>query len=430
MSSKHSGLVDHSTISISTLADRLPAGAGLIITSGDGVSERPSGVPITAGAATWDILDPAMEDPQLLSGYGDDRYDVLYAEDVLQTLPRLSVALANWTRVVRPGGAMVLTVPQGCDGKAASWRFTMQDPAVADGSVNLLELLRVICHLAEVEYVALMPGTPDSRAASANGSDPERMPKDAPEGFHRRIEVLLRKRPHPLTPVQSNDAPEIQMLVKLTEAAIAARAQWQTMEEFEAILASGVRDATVVDLSRLYLLYQWLLTTLRLPGDCIEIGSFRGGTAKLISETLLRRQAGGELHLFDTFAGMPDRLSLDEAGLKGCFADTSVAEVRRLLANNPHVHLHPGIFPDTIPPGLHDHCFRFAHIDVDIESSVHDCLAFVYPRLLPGGVMVIDDYGHAECPGATRAAERFFADRPETIVQMPLVSSAVVIKSA
>ena len=420
--SKHRGILDQLTNSTATPAGGPLAGKGLVIASGRGAPDRPSGVPVSATAVTWDAVDPASDDPQLLSGQGDDRYDVLYAEDVLQTLPRLSVALANWVRVVRPGGAIILTVPQGHGGEAATWRFTMQDPAVADGSVNLLELLRVICHLVEVEYVALAPRASDALAVTENGSAPEQVPG--------RIEVLLRKRLQPLTPVQSNGTPEIQMLVKLTESAIAARSQWQTMEEFESILASGVRDATVVDLSRLYLLYQWLLATLRLPGDCIEIGSFRGGTAKLISETLLRRHADGELHLFDTFAGMPDRLSLDEAGLKGCFADTSVAAVRGLLANNPQVHIHAGIFPETIPTDLHDHCFRFAHIDVDIESSVHDCLAFIYPRLLPGGVIVIDDYGHAECPGATRAVERFFADRPETIVQMPLVSSAVVIKSA
>jgi hypothetical protein len=45
----------------------------------------------------------------------------------------------------------------------------------------------------------------------------------------------------------------------------------------------------------------------------------------------------------------------------------------------------------------------------------------------PEGVIIIDDYGHAECPGATRAAEEFFAGKPQQIIQMPLVSSAVVL---
>lgn len=386
------------------LPGRLPAGKGLIIGSG----------PIAGSiGADCDTADPAREDPQFLSARDDESYDFLYAGDVLQTLSRPSVALANWLRVVRPGGVVALTVPRGGErspgtagsngsGTGAAWRFAMQEPATEVGGANLLELLQVVCHLAEIDYVA----------GVASG----------------QMEALLRKRPKPLTPVQSNTTPEIQTLTKLTESAIAARAQWRPMDEFEAILASGVREATVVDLSRLYLLYQWLLMTLRLPGDCIEVGSFRGGTAKLISETLLRRNASGELHLFDTFAGMPEQLSFDEAGLKGCFADTSVEAVRRLLANNPRVHLHAGIFPETIPPELRSHRFRFAHIDVDIERSVRDCLDFVYPRLLPGGVIVIDDYGHAECPGATRAVEAFFEGKPETVVQMPLVSSAVVVR--
>jgi len=369
----------------------------------------------------FDRVDVDGDDPQVLPGLADDTYDVLCVEQVLHRLSRLSVALTNWVRVVRPGGLLTLTVPEGApsNGQAAApWRFTVQDPAPGDGGVNLFELLQVICHLVEVERVAVHRAEPRmARADDASGAEPG------------TIEVVLRKRVRPLTPVQSNNSTEVQMLTRMTRSAIRARSHARPMGEFESILDSGVLDATVVDPSRLYLLYQWLLATLRLHGDCIEVGCFRGGTAKLISETLLRRGVAADLHLFDTFAGMPERLSADEAGLKGCFADTSVDLVRRLLANNPRAHLHAGIFPDSVPLQLREGRFRFAHIDVDIEESVRDCLAYVYPRLAAGGIIVIDDYGHAECPGATRAVEDFFETRAETVIQMPLISSAVVVKA-
>jgi hypothetical protein len=72
--------------------------------------------------------------------------------------------------------------------------------------------------------------------------------------------------------------------------------------------------------------------------------------------------------------------------------------------------------------------FRFAHIDVDIESSVYDCCAFVYPRLAAGGVMIFDDYGDPSGPGAARAADRYFEDQPDSVIHMPLLSSAVLVK--
>jgi hypothetical protein len=217
-------------------------------------------------------------------------------------------------------------------------------------------------------------------------------------------------------------------LTRLTETAVEQRARWRPMDEFTEILGTGVLDATVVDLSRLYLLYQWLGTTLDLEGDCAEIGCYRGGTAKLTSEVLLRHRPDAALHLFDTFEGMPEQFSLDEVGMRGAFADTSLGQVKGLLSNNPAVNFYPGIFPATLPAGFESKRFRFVHIDVDIETSVMDCLTFFYPRMVAGGVIVIDDYGHPNCPGATRAVERFFRNDPHRIIHMPLRSSAVVVK--
>jgi O-methyltransferase len=227
--------------------------------------------------------------------------------------------------------------------------------------------------------------------------------------------------------VQSNHSAEAKTLTKIAASAIAARAPWHDLSEFREILSSGVQQATVVDLGRLYLMYQWARRTLPLSGDCIEVGSYRGGTAKLVSDLMLRRGADAEIHVFDTFAGMPDDLAYDEIGLKNTFTETSEAQVQALLGNNPRVSLHPGLFPQSIPAKLLGARFRFAHIDVDTERSVCDCLEFIYPRMNPEGVIIIDDYGHAECPGATRAAEEFFAGKPQQIIQMPLVSSAVVL---
>jgi len=351
----------------------------------------------------------------MLPGVADESYDALVANGVLTHVERPSVALANWIRVVRPGGTIGITLPVASTGCPPSqrWGFAVQDPSAGERQMNLLELLQVVCHLVEIEGIIQ-----NSAAAARHVTGPL-----------CGIEVRLRKRHHAQTPVQSNRSSQVEALTKMTRTAIAVRSQVRPMAEFDSILASGVLESTVVDLSRLYLLYQWLLSTIRLPGHCIEIGVFRGGTAKLISEVLLRRQVAAYLHLFDTFAGLPDRFAADEVGMKGTFADTTVRQVRRLLANNPRVRTHRGVFPDSIPSYLNRRRFRFAHIDVDIERSVRDCLSFVYPRLVPGGVMIVDDYGHPECPGATRAVEAFFADKLETVVQMPLLSSAVILKA-
>ena len=76
------------------------------------------------------------------------------------------------------------------------------------------------------------------------------------------------------------------------------------------------------------------------------------------------------------------------------------------------IDFHAGCFPDTAT-GLGDKRFAFVHVDADIYCSVHDACEFFYPRLVPGGVIVFDDYGFPSCPGARAAVDEFFDGRPE-----------------
>ena len=60
------------------------------------------------------------------------------------------------------------------------------------------------------------------------------------------------------------------------------------------------------------------------------------------------------------------------------------------------------------------------HIDVNLYQPTLDSLAFFYPRMQHGGIVVCDDYGFSTCPGATRAVQEFLADAPEKMVALPV----------
>ena len=51
--------------------------------------------------------------------------------------------------------------------------------------------------------------------------------------------------------------------------------------------------------------------------------------------------------------------------------------------------------------------FIFVHIDVDLYQPTLDSLEFFYPRLHKGGVIVIDDYGYTQFPGAKKSVDEF-----------------------
>ena len=98
---------------------------------------------------------------------------------------------------------------------------------------------------------------------------------------------------------------------------------WTTDTEFLR-LAAEIADHTLVEQSRLYMLFQLLKRTRHLPSAAAEIGVTKGD-GKLIS-----RVFGGQktVHLFDTFAGMPDTHPTFDFHVRGDFADTSVQAVR------------------------------------------------------------------------------------------------------
>jgi len=145
--------------------------------------------------------------------------------------------------------------------------------------------------------------------------------------------------------------------------------------------------------------------TNHLDGEVWECGVYRGGSAmellKIIGPTTLR--------LFDTFGGGIPRIG-DEPKLHGRFAITEAEfeAIRALQDAHDNVCIHEGIIPNTFF-GLEGSQIRLAHIDVDSGLAYHGCLDFIWPRLVKGGIMVLDDYGANGCDGATEVTNAFVA---------------------
>jgi O-methyltransferase len=171
---------------------------------------------------------------------------------------------------------------------------------------------------------------------------------------------------------------------------------------------------TLVSPDRLYVLLSLARNAVRLHGDFWECGVYKGGTARMLAEFLSRKAPPAvTLHLFDTFAGMPEADREVDVHRKGDFSDTSLAAVRQVVGNKERVEFHPGWIPESFS-GLPERPIALAHVDVDVYRSLWDCCEFIYPRLAVGGVMIFDDYGFPSCPGARKAVDEFFSGKPET----------------
>jgi O-methyltransferase len=186
---------------------------------------------------------------------------------------------------------------------------------------------------------------------------------------------------------------------------------------------------TLVSPDRCWVLYSIALQCLRVPGDFWECGVYKGGTARMLARVIADSPhgRGTKLHLFDTFAGMPETDPAKDWHKAGDFSDTTLAAVRARVGHDESVIYHAGDIPQTFS-GLRDSLISFAHIDVDIYQAVTDCCHFILPRLAVGGAVVFDDYGFATCPGARQAVDEFFASTPFVPLVLP-TGQAIVFKS-
>lgn len=187
---------------------------------------------------------------------------------------------------------------------------------------------------------------------------------------------------------------------------------WLIDSEFLPVYRA-VRSHTLVDMYRCYDLFSLVEQVRGVPGDLIEVGTWRGGTGALIACAARRSAPGATVYLCDTFTGMVKTGPMDVRYKDGMHADTSEDVVRRLLASLSvnNVEIMKGIFPEDAGGQLDQRHFRFCHIDVDVYRSARDVFEWVWPRLSPGGVVVFDDFGSAFTPGARQfVLEQKFRD--------------------
>jgi len=190
----------------------------------------------------------------------------------------------------------------------------------------------------------------------------------------------------------------------------------------------GIQSSTQVSPERCYILQAFLRHAVNLPGDVAECGVFKGGTALLAARTI--QGSRKTLHLFDSFQGLSEATpGKDNYYKKGDFADTSEQAVRRLLADfSDNVEFHVGWIPETFR-NLPERMYSFVHVDVDLFQPALDCCNYYYPRLVPGGAMVFDDYGFPACRGEKEAVDSFCAGTRDSVITL-LTGQGLIIKTA
>lgn len=226
--------------------------------------------------------------------------------------------------------------------------------------------------------------------------------------------------------------------------------------EWEHARKHGLISKELIRLERNYpdkvRFFNWWFQVERLkrdgvPGDFAELGVYKGESAKILH--LL--DPSRIFHLYDTFEGFKEEDLQHETGEAAAytprnFADTSLEAARRYIAGNENLVFHPGHFPESLVVSRQSlvremepndyrlstadyRLFSLVNLDADLYNPTKAGLEFFYPRLLPGGVIIIHDYTY-KWPGIKKAVDEFVSFIPEVLVMVPdMEGSVMIVKS-
>lgn len=188
-----------------------------------------------------------------------------------------------------------------------------------------------------------------------------------------------------------------------------------------------------VTLKRFLAHYELFRRTIDLPGDIVELGVYRGTTLVQWANFLEARNIGDRTKRvigFDNFRGFTKLHAKDgpkdtragktdggfdsrelEAQLEELIA---IFDADRFVPEKPRIALVKGNIERSVPdfaakhPGLR---ISLLHFDCDLYAPTKTGLEHLWDKVVPGGVVVFDEYGIEPWAGESQAVDEFFKER-------------------
>ena len=187
-----------------------------------------------------------------------------------------------------------------------------------------------------------------------------------------------------------------------------------------------------VDAKELGALLRELEKVLRsgVAGNVVEFGCYVGTTSLFMRRLLDAYDFSGEFHVYDSFAGLPEKTQADNSAAGEQFKAGELLAPRKTFIQNfkkaglklPIIH--KGWFadftPDNVPAGI-----IFAFFDGDFYESIADSFRLCDGKFHEQATVVVDDYANEALPGAARAVDEWLKRHP---AQLLVEASLAIIR--
>ena len=174
------------------------------------------------------------------------------------------------------------------------------------------------------------------------------------------------------------------------------------------------RARSMIPDAQLFDLIQFIKLTSHVDGDVVEYGSLYGGSGAMLVEAI-NHYGKKNVWLFDTFEGIPkSRYGLDHRW-NGSFADNSYTEVKNIFKDCDNVKVVKGNICDTHT--CVDNSISFGYLGSDTLETGELLLNFMWPKLSPGGIICVCDYGsYPNCIPLTVMTDKFLEDKQDAFI--------------
>lgn len=196
------------------------------------------------------------------------------------------------------------------------------------------------------------------------------------------------------------------------------------MNKTDQLLAKYPIISDQVDAKELRVLLRELEKALRsgTTGNIVEFGCYVGTTSLFIRRLLDAYRFAGEFHVYDSFAGLPEKTSADNSAAGEQFKTGELLAPRKTFVYNfkkaglklPIIH--KGWFADFTPKDVPENII-FAFFDGDFYESIADSFRVCAGKFHKKATIIVDDYANEALPGVARAVDEWLSRNQQFVLR-------------
>jgi len=179
---------------------------------------------------------------------------------------------------------------------------------------------------------------------------------------------------------------------------------------------------------RMHVFLWAFMNALKIPGDIIECGVYRGFSCAVAVRYTNFESNLKKLFLFDTWDGIPDdQLDKNRKQIEKYKDPKNLEKVSQRFENYPNVFIVKGKVPEVFDEIVLPDKISFLHLDMNTSIAEIAALDILFERIQPGGVCLLDDYGLLLAREQMLAERAWFLARGYHVLELP-TSQALVIR--